>query len=455
MRKIIGAVFILFFVYAAGCVAIPKKSEHVSPESGKQDALPLSVQALDKKGDLLNSMLEKEQLTEKDKKIVSKLLEIHKSIKEISIGQPTETEYRAIIQTISRYVGLMDDAYLSREQEKSHEYWGAISLFSKKREKILDAYMSKNFGGVVDQCIELKSLFGPDALTPEIGLVFALSLAEERMNEEAVIIGERISNDLETSPDLINLRACLAELYIKQGKRGKARFLYEKLSDTLDEQEAVLYSLSKKIDTVNDIPAWLDTSPHQWQPGNELTEGPFFSQLLHKVERLVTECRFGKAKELIIMKNKATLTGPERNALENLMKSVESAEEKYLEEKINIISKKKKAIESAKKLIEEEKFEEAIASLDALAPEQDSHKIKELKERAIENLINRERNRAARVFLKAKQTQNPIDKEKYLRSSYNILSPLIEQYPLSSLNKKIKTHMNRVVEELSRLGKEM
>ena len=454
MRKIVGAVFILFFVYAAGCATISQKPGHVSPESSRQDSLPLPVQALDKKGYLLKSMLEKEQLTGKDKQIVSKLLEIHKSIKEISIGRPTETEYRATIQTISHYVGLMDDAYLSIEQEKGHEYWGPISLFSEKREKILDAYMSKNFRGVVDQCIELKALFGPDALTPEIGLVFALSLAGEHMNEEAVIIGERISNYLETSPDLINLRACLAKLYLQQGNRGKARFLYEKLTDTLDEQEAALYSLSRKIDTMKGIPAWLDTSQHQWQPGNELKEGPF-GQLLQKIEVLVTECRFGEAKELITMKNKATLTGPERNALENLMKSVELAEEKYLEEKINIISKKEKAIESAKKLIEEEKFEQAIASLDSLAPEQDSREIKELKERAIENLINRERNRAARIFLKAKQTQDPLDKEKYLRSSYNILNSLIEQYPLSYLNEKIKTHMNRVVEELARLGKEM
>ncbi|MCJ7594612.1 MAG: hypothetical protein MUO52_07580, partial [Desulfobacterales bacterium] len=62
-----------------------------------------------------------------------------------------------------------------------------------------------------------------------------------------------------------------------------------------------------------------------------------------------------------------------------------------------------------------------------------------------------ERNKAAKIFLMAKQTREPAKKQDLLRSSHEILKALVDKYPLSPLNQKIKDNMNRIEEELMKL----
>ncbi len=92
-----------------------------------------------------------------------------------------------------------------------------------------------------------------------------------------------------------------------------------------------------------------------------------------------------------------------------------------------------------------------LSSLDTLSEREESHEIKELREQAVESLINRERNRAAKLFLTARRTHDLEKKEEYLRSSYNILKELIEKYPSSPLISKVKSHLEKVEEELEKL----
>ena len=106
------------------------------------------------------------------------------------------------------------------------------------------------------------------------------------------------------------------------------------------------------------------------------------------------------------------------------------------------------------RLLEEERFEEVISRLEALESEQeDNRELIELKQFAIEKLINRERNRAAKIFLSAKETQDPEKKKEYLHESYEILESLVDKYPLSPLNSRLKSHMKIVSDELDKLKK--
>jgi outer membrane protein assembly factor BamD (BamD/ComL family) len=115
---------------------------------------------------------------------------------------------------------------------------------------------------------------------------------------------------------------------------------------------------------------------------------------------------------------------------------------------------REEALKKARELIESEKFEEAISELESLEVNQDnSREVRELKEQAIEGLINRERNRAAKIFLAAKNTSDPRKKEEYLKSCYDILNNLLEKYPSSPLREKLKSHIKKVSEELDRLGR--
>jgi transcriptional regulator NrdR family protein len=127
---------------------------------------------------------------------------------------------------------------------------------------------------------------------------------------------------------------------------------------------------------------------------------------------------------------------------------VELAKEKYEKEEISrgVTAKK------AKDLIESEHFKEAIAEIEALQQTQEIGVTSEaLKEQAIENLINRERNRAAKLFLKAKHVHDPSKKKEYLLSAKEILNGLISEYPSSPLHEKLVSNLDRVSEALDEL----
>ena len=75
-----------------------------------------------------------------------------------------------------------------------------------------------------------------------------------------------------------------------------------------------------------------------------------------------------------------------------------------------------------------------------------------LKTLATERLINREREKAARLFLMSKNSTNAEKKKEYLVSSYKLLTKLIEQYPLSPSSQKVISNINTVEKELMKLG---
>jgi hypothetical protein len=401
-------------------------------------AVPLiPPERLEKKTSDLKSMLDKDGLTEKDKEIASKLLKSYKSLKIASRRHFTENEYRDVIQTLFHSLVLLEENYFVLDQDSAQDYSRPISLFANKRDKILDAYLAGDYKGVIDHCVQLKTVFGEDGLMPEIALLFSLSLANEGMLEEAIDIAQGIARELEISPDLVLLRARIAEWQLKMGKRESALLVYERLTDTLDEQKAIIQSLSEKI---SETPTY---------PELEGTAGKFFQE----VEDLVREHRFNEARDLLTLRRNEAQSGAEIKAIDQAMNTVQLTEERYLEEMLSRATRRKETLELARKLVEEEKFEVAVSKLDTLEAEQGySRDIKELREQAVEGLINRERNRAAKFYLKAKKSADPGEKEKYLRVSYEILKDLIERYPSSPLNDKLNSHIERVEDELGNLG---
>jgi hypothetical protein len=349
-----------------------------------------------------------------------------------------------------------DDREFSAEIKKSHfdketgtaeDHAKTISLFSEKRARILNAYLSGDFQGVIDLCIELKTIFGPDSLTPDIGLMFALSLARKGMFNEAIDIGEGVARELETKPDIVQLRIGLAEWYLLRGQREKAISVYEKLADTHDEKRMEIQALSRQIAAAERRGSVV--GPIQGGTPSQHVEEMTVDSLLEKVDKLLEENRFSEAKTLLLIKEQK-VQPTEAETIDQAYKRLEQAEEKYLEEKISLISMNRD-MEQARKLLEEERYEEVISRLETLEPEEDSREIKELRQFAIEKLINRERNRAAKIFLKAKETQDPVRKEEYFLQCLNILNALVDKYPLSHLNQKLTSHIRIVEEELGNL----
>ena len=457
MKKQIRSLLVFFFVFAFGCIPVPERRVVVTPEPS---VFPADL--LEEKKGFLSKILEKEDLTEKDRKIASSLLDTYKSVKSISAGAFKEAEYQKVVRALLNNLNVLDEIYFSKHEERTKDYSNSISLFAAKKKEIQEAYALGDSKGVINHCLELKAVLGPDALTAEISLMFALSLAKVGMLTEAKSIIEGIVPELDTSPDLNSLQASIAELQLRLGEREKAIQVYKKLTDTFHRQEVVLQDLNKRISKAPLEEREIDAPPPfrvgleahaQAQSDDELTTQPEGNadQILYEVEQLIREHKFGEAWDLLVLKRGTVSSETGLKIIDQALKRLERAQEEYLEETISMISEKKEAVQMARKFLDEEKYEQAISSLDTLSEREESHEIKELREQAVESLINRERNRAAKIFLTARRTQDPEKKEEYLRSSYNILKNLIEKYPSSHLINKVKSHLGKVEEELEKL----
>ncbi len=107
-------------------------------------------------------------------------------------------------------------------------------------------------------------------------------------------------------------------------------------------------------------------------------------------------------------------------------------------------------ISHAKRLIEQENYEQALSILNEV--KESNEQINELKNKAIEGIINRERNKAAKLFLLAKEERDIQKKKEYLENSYRILEALIVQYPESPLIKRVEENLKEVEKELNKIS---
>jgi outer membrane protein assembly factor BamD (BamD/ComL family) len=189
---------------------------------------------------------------------------------------------------------------------------------------------------------------------------------------------------------------------------------------------------------------------------------------LSKADESTQKGDFGRAKFILFQQRIRFDEGPEAEMIDQALKSVEMAEEKAqqqgktevaakepssvdLQKELQREAEKQDSLKVALNLIRSEKYEEAILKLDELPPSDPA--VKELKNMAVEKIINRERNKAAKLFLTARNTKDPVKKEELLNSSYNILKAVADKYPSSPLIPKVQDHMNQVTKELVKVKK--
>ncbi len=446
---------LLLIAVALGCLPETKQVE-MGPKTVFKPPPPLSVETLDKKIAHLKTILDKQELDNEDKAIASDLLATYETIRSYLENESSSYDESKMIQILFENLGRLEQEYFLRERVKAPAYSKALSSFSDKRKKIVDAYLAGDYQGVINDCVDLEATFGPDSLTPEIGLLFAVALARKGMLSEAIIISEKIIREFEGKPDLIHLRASMIEWQLDLGNRQKALQIYEKMMDDLDEREEIL-AKSKLAVMEEGRRASRQKVPQGAYAGElrELAKIDSTEDLLKLVDELVQKHEFAEAKLVLIKHRIRTAEGPELEIIDQALKTVDLAEERFLQEKSARLSYEKESLKQAQKLIEEENFEEALAKLETLRDAQGmAPEIKELKRVATERLIKRERNRAAKYFLMARKTADPTKKEELLLSSYDILKALIGNYPSSPMIEKLNDNLRTVREELTKLGKD-
>ena len=453
-RSVIKLIIISIFIqYLTGCASMEATPVPTPmPDPGIE---LMSTDIVDRKIELLEKWLADESLTESDRQTARKLLSDYKTVRDTIKNNMTDPDYLEIIEILLDSTDTYEKIYLLQKPfekpDESYSLSRAINEFSSKKRKILDSYLAGDYQGVISQCVDLESTFGTDSLTPEIGLLFAVSLAEQGMKHEAVSIGERIIKELEGKPDLVYLRANIIEWQLEMGNKDKALQTYQKLIDNMGEMESIFESAKQNL-----IHGETENASHK----KPLADKNLISKtdeaspdqmtiLLKEVDELVKQGSYTNAKLLLIKKRLRIGAGPDAEIIEQALKSVELAEEKYqqgpsLQEKTNQI---------ARKLMEEEKFEEAVEKLEELKNEQilESEETRALKNRAIEELISSERDRAAKIFLMVRKTNDPQEKKELLISSRNILQSLVEKYPTSTLIYKLKSNLKTVEAELGNL----
>jgi len=421
---------------------------------------PVDPSLIEERLNTITKALQRQDLSTTERTVLYSLQEVYQGMKTQPSALNERQYYRDAIRKLFYGLSSLEDLYLSRRPQLGPEGKSAIGVFSEKTDEILDAYLSGNYKAVIDQCIELKNNFGPDALTPEIGLVFALSLAHQGMVKDAIAIGEQIANKLQTRPDLVILRAHLAQWHLKMGDKEGALRNYEKLEDLLDERERVRKKLAASLG-----PIPIKTAREQTReiepPVNPVENAPEtqeaavipLNQFLAQIQNLIQDRKFEKARDLIKRRRHQTTSREELEKLSEAIKEVDAREDEFLQERISVLSEQSQVLREAESLIEEERYEEALSKLSLLSSESvDNVELSRLKNSAITGIINRERNKAARLFLAAKNCEDQEKKERYLRSCLEILKSLVDRFPASPLIYKVKDHIQRVTMELEKLG---
>lgn len=442
----------------AGCVTqsgtgvtAPKPETPIvlSPATAVPAAPLLPADVLDKKIENLARILENNKLNEDERTIALNLQNTYKTMKVLNKDSATKIEVtRQMIVMLFNHLSQLEDRYFQRKQPDEKYYLEAVSVLILKKKKIQDSYLAGDHAGVINHCLDLESTFGPDALTPDIGLIFAISLAEKGMLKEASKIAQKITRELESKPDLLNLRVKALEWQLAQGNKETAQQIYEKTIDEMDQKQLLLKRAKQLVTGESPAKAAKETMPLV----DPAAKDSPLTRLLKQIEELIKNNQFSKAKLLLTSQWRQS-QGSETETIEQALKSVAIAEEKFQQEETAKTAQNNETLALAKKLIKDQKNTEAIDLLTPLAVDSNvAPEVKELRELAISNLIIDERNKAATLFSAAVKTRDSAKKKEYLLASYQKLKVLIEKFPQSKLIGKLNGNIQKVKEELQKLG---
>jgi hypothetical protein len=487
MRTIAKSETLFIFLCLAsllfGCA--PEARRQVVPLEPQTQAIPpLELKGLDQKIASLEKILLRQDLSKEDRMTAQNLLVAYAAIREDLKYPLIAKDYQKIIGLLYSNLAQMDENYFKSTRPPETAGVESFQLFSEKRKKIISNYVSGDYQAVIDGCVELEKEFGTDAMTDGIAVLYALSLGETGKYLEALNLSKTLGPELEKTPGFVLLRAKSIEWELAVGDQDDALKTYKKLADTMKERETLVKLAEQQLPSeategaaaqtpsqavpapgVVPSPAQAAAPGEVAAPGETAAPGEVAAkeptttdEVLKRADELAHNGEYDKAKLLLLQHRLRLQEGPETEAIDKALENLEitqanapTAETK--EQQAAIASQE--TIKVASALIQEEKFEDALAKLEELQQQQAlPPEAQNLQAIAIEKIINRERNKAAKLFLLARNTADPAKKEELLKSSYGILKAVAEKYPSSPLNKKINDNMRSIELELAKIKKQ-
>ncbi|MBW2065084.1 MAG: hypothetical protein JRJ03_09140 [Deltaproteobacteria bacterium] len=454
LKKTISTILIYCLFALAGCMPALKESKTVPPPSFPRGAI-ITDEMLDRKRDYYANLLQRGDLSEDERRIARELLNTYTYIKGVPPHERWGMDPKVAKRLLSA-ISHLEVKYFSRKQAAEETRKAVMHEFALKRDDIIEKYQKGDYQGVVNDCMELEDSLGRDALTPEIGLHFALSLAKKGLMQEAIRIGDGVLRKLEEKPDLLHLRSSILDWKLLLGQDEAAYEVYDRLLEDLEQRQSLVKSAEEKIVKIGERKGIKTGVPKDISSSIRALAGEFrdLEGLFNNVEELVGRHQFQEAKILLLRHRIRLEKGPEIDAIDRALNAVDLAEQNYHRGEDLGASLRDGILKTAARLIENEEYEEAIAKIEYLENEQGrSPETLRLKDIAIEKLINRERNRAAALFLRAKRSNDPLKKKELLLSANEILENMADRYPSSPLNSKIKDHIKKIHKELLKLAK--
>ncbi|MBN2418996.1 MAG: hypothetical protein JXL81_06395, partial [Deltaproteobacteria bacterium] len=300
------------------------------------------------------------------------------------------------------------------------------------------------FKGVISGCDDLISRFGTKGLTPDLGIVLVESLSKSNMVSEALAVSRSILDAVERRPDLIRFLVDGVELEMKMGNMENARRLYEKLIDNINERNSLFKKAGDLISENKDNGTAVDDAIKDKLMDITPEKSIQLRQLADTVEELLSQKDFSGARLELVRHRLRAEEGPELEMIEQLLKGVDKAEEQF--ETGN--SNDRMVIDDARRLIEEEKYLQALDILEPLVAAGINYEAEKLKREAVEKYINSEKLLAANLKRESNKVIEITRKRELLIKAKSIFQNLIEKFPESPLIDRVKRNISVIDEEL-------
>jgi len=460
MRRGMNLVLTGFCVVSVlfACAPQVRRETRVPPPSEVLPLPPLHLEGIDKKIASLRVFIETEGLHEEEAAIARSLLATYESIREVLSYPLFPDDYHRIVDLLYGNLRYLDEVHLKNMRRLRTQ---TAQAYVERRKTILSDYLFGKHLSVIEACADLEKEVAPAGLTSEVALLCALSLGENARYEDALRISEAISPELEKEPGFTWLKLKSIEWKVALGKRDEALREYGQLATRLREEEALLKSAERSV-----LPEPSKVTAAE-RPEREVatlgTEAPATittEEVLKKAGELVKSGEREKAAFLLYQHRLRLEDGPEAEAVDRALERLgdtattslspaEPGSPPPAEPEGPTVAE---VVKMASALIDGEKYEEALVRLNELKQKESlSPEGQRLETRAVEKIINRERNKAAEIFLRARNTADPEKKEELLKSSYNILKAVADKYPDSSLTKKINDNMRAIENELKKI----
>jgi hypothetical protein len=131
----------VLLIISLGCSPALRRDRLPFPDSKTPSASVVPETLVQGKIEYLSRILEKDNLTDQDRKIASDLLDTYRTLQRISKEAPNELACRLAIRELFRSLSLMGENYFSGSQMGSQDLTSPVTLFVRKRKAIMDSYL--------------------------------------------------------------------------------------------------------------------------------------------------------------------------------------------------------------------------------------------------------------------------------------------------------------------------